>query len=263
MENGIIEHTKFEAPITFDYTLEQAKQIQEQAEKLVLEDWQDEVKYKEIRKERTKVNGINKAIYNRKRELKAEAETWLKKVEARAQALSLPLDMAAAHLTKEIQKRDDELARIKLEEEQREKIEIERRVNLAMAINWQKPMYLLQAMSLEDFERGYLAAKEIHEQNLRIEAENKRLADEMNRQQAERMAALERENQELKARQAAEAEAAKAALAAKEQEERKNRETAERMARLDSLMKEVQEQFPTLPLAWAEIVRLKRELEVF
>lgn len=261
--NEVIEHTKFEAPITFDYTLEQASVIQAEAEKLILEDWQDEALYKTIKQQRTKVNGVIKFIYNRKRELKVEAETWLKKVEARAQALNLPLNMAEAHLSKQLAIRETELARIKVEEEQREKMEIERRVNLAMAIKWEKSMYLLQVMKLEDFERDYLAAKAIHESNLVIEAENKRQLEEMQRQQAERLDALEKENRELKAKQAAEAEAAKAALAAKEQEERKNRETAERMARLDNAMAEVQERFPTLPLAWAEIVRLQKEVEVF
>ena len=268
--NDVIEHNKYEAPITFDWTLEQARQIQSDAEKLTLTDWQDETTYKTIKKERAEVNRINKAIYQRKRELKTEAETWLKKVEDRAKALKLPLDMAEAHLSKQLAVRDNEIARQKQEAEEREKRETERRVNLAMAINWQKPMYLLQAMTLEDFERDYAAAKVLYDEAQRVEAENKRKLEEFQQEQQEKLNALERENRELKKKQdeelrirAAEADEAKRVLAAKEAEERKVKEEADALAKDDAMMKEVQEQFPRISMAWAEIVRLRKEAELF
>lgn len=238
----IIEHNKYEAPITFDYTLEQAKQIEVEAKKFALTDWQDESTYKEIKKYRTEINGVSKAIYNRKRELKKEAEDWLKKVEHRAKDLSAPIDIAVAHLTAQLNVRDNELERQKNEQETKERLETERRDNLARAIKWDKPIYMLQALTLEEFEKQYQEAKAIHEENEKLaEAQRLRL-EQLEKEQKERLDALEKENRLLKESRIVEAEV---------------------LAKGDKEMEAVQKEFPTLPLAWAEIIKLRKEMELF
>lgn len=236
----IIEHNKYEAPITFDYTLEQAKEIQVQAEKMTLESWEDEATYKEIKKYRTEINGVAKAIYNRKRELKKEAETWLKKVENRAKDLSLPIDMASEHLSKQLAVRDNELERQKNEQETKERLELERRDNLARSIKWDKPIYSLQALSLEEFEKQFAEAKAIFEENEKIAEEQRLRLEKLEQEQKDRLDALEKENKLLKESRIVEAEA---------------------LASKNSQMEAVQIEFPTLPLAWAEIIRLRNEQE--
>jgi colicin import membrane protein len=274
MKNEVIEHNKYEAPITFDYNREFVEKQLAESRDLVLDDWQDEAQYKVIKKKRTQINGYNKEIYARKRELKVEAETWLKKVENRAGELKLPLDEAEAHLTKQLRIRENELARIKQEEEEREQREADRRMQLALSIGWDKPVYLIKALSLEDFEAQYQEAKAIFEENKRIEQENKRKADEFQKAQQERMDELDRENRALKAAQTeslrsevADARKAKEELARIESEKK---EEAARLARAEAeakkkakdekMFEEVKAAFPDLPSAWAEIVRLKKEV---
>jgi hypothetical protein len=274
MKNEVIEHNKYEAPITFDYNREFVEKQLAESRELILADWQDEAQYKVIKKKRTEINGYNKEIYARKRELKVEAETWLKKVENRASELKLPLDQAEAHLTSQLRIRENELARIKQEEEEREKKEVDRRITLAMSIGWNKPPYLLQALSLQDFESQFQEAKGIFEENKRIEEENKRKLEEFQREQQERLDALDRENRAMKQeresalkQEAEEARKVKDELARIEAEKKEEslrlaraEAEAKKKAKDEKMFEEVKASFPDLPSAWAEIVRLKKEV---
>lgn len=249
--------------IEFNINEEQAQKALEESKSYALTDWKDEENYKLIKKKRLTIREAKKALHDKKREYKSFYETFLNKIESKAKSIKSPLDEADDYLTSQLNVRDDELKRQKAEEEARIQKEVERRDRLARSVQWDKPIYLLQDMSLEDFEREFEERKIQFEKQKAEEEENKRIREQFEKEQAEKMAKLQEENRELKRRQEEEAQQARLALKKKEDEERKIKEEAERLAKEDKLYNEVMNQFPTLTLAWAEIVRLKKELEVF
>jgi colicin import membrane protein len=274
MKNEVIEHNAFSASIKFNVTLEQAKKMFDECKKLELKDWQDEETYKLIRKERTKVNKVDEARHVCKRKLKEPADEHNRKVEALSKEIEFYTKGSSEWLTKQLKVRDDMLAKIKQEEEEREQREADRRMQLALSIGWDKPVYLIKALSLEDFDNQFQEAKAIYEDNQRIAEENKRKADEFQKAQQDRMDELERENKAMKAAQTetlkSEVEDARKAKEELARIETEKKEEAARLARAEAEAKkkakdsamfdEVKAAFPDLPSAWAEIVRLKKEV---
>lgn len=258
MTNEIIEHNKFSAPITFDVSLEFALSKKKEANEIIVKDWQDTVNYEAAKSKLKEIRSYDKAVYNRKRVLKGEAEVWLKTVESRAKELQGPFSEAEVHLKKQIEVRDTEIAHQKAEAERIKNEKLEEMHKLAMSVNWQVPIYMLSTYleNPEGFQQEYEAAKAKHLEAERIARENAEKAAEYQRMQEERIAEVEAKLRE-------EAKAAKDKL--KEVEEKEALLRAEDQQVIQevpdaALYLKVKAEFDTLPKAWAEIVRLRGEL---
>lgn len=256
--NEIIEHNKFQAPITFDMTLEFALTKKKEAEAITLKDWKDLTNYSAAKEKLKEVRSCDKAVYNRKRVLKGEAEVWLKTVESRAKELQGPLSEAEAHLKKQIEVRDAEIAHQKAEAERIKNEKLEEMHKLANSVNWQVPIYMLSAYleNPEGFQQEYETAKGKHLEAERIASENAEKAAEYQRAQEDRIA-------ELEARARAEDRAIKEKLKEVEEKEAQfkdeHRQTI-REVNNPGLYLQIKVEFDTLPKAWAEIVRLREDI---
>lgn len=239
------------------------RELAVEAREVSVSAWDDTAGYKICKERRVVMRKTIDVIETKKKELKGA-------IEQRAKELRAPLEEAEQYLTQQLRIREDELARQKREAEEKRRAALEELHQKAQSVQMNMPLYILETYldRPELFEEEHKKAKVIHEQAELTRLENEEKLRNFEEQSAARVAELERREREVRnaEREAAkkleaEALAIKAEKAEREAKERAETEKARTMAAEDALMAEVQEFFPTLPLAWAEIVRL-RNLQV-
>ena len=164
-------------------------------------------------------------VEHTRKELKADALTWGKKVDAEARRITAKLQPIEDHLRQEEDKVKAEKARIRAEAERKEEERLQFRVNLLQQLGRQVSIVNIKAMSDEEFQIAYDQAKAEHE------AEQARLAkEEEDRKALEESERVEREAKEEEDRKEREAEDARLkkqrdeqARVAKEQDDEKAR----------------------------------------
>jgi hypothetical protein len=187
---------------------------------------------------------MHKLIEDKKKDLKADARAYLDSIETMAKELRYGLEESDLHLTRQMQVREQELAQIEARKANEKREKLEQMHARAISANWIIPIYMLDQYldNPEGFEAEYAKAKTLYDEQQRIKEDNRIKAEAYEREQEERINKLEAENRALKQNEKLAAEVI--------------RENAVDL----SLYDQVALEFPTLPLAWAEIVRLKAEL---
>ncbi len=133
------------------------------------------------------------AVEKTRKALKADALEYGKRVDGEARRLTSLLRPIEDHLQAEEDLVAKEKARIKEEERQAAKAELERRAELLGSLGRVLPSFELEAMTLGEFEAELVAAQEAHEKRQKAEAQEK----------------AKREAEEAEAKRKADEEAAK------------------------------------------------------
>ncbi len=177
----------------------------------------DDEGFKAVHSARMIVKGKRIEVEKRRKELKADALEWGKKVDVRAKQIFSLLEPIENHLISEEEKITKEKERLKSEEEAKNRAKIEARINDLLKYGVVKPFMEVATMPDGEYDTLFAFAKTTHE------AEQKRIADEKASMEAERLA-LQKIREE---------EAARLEIQRKEQE-------IERL-RLDAIRKEQEE----------------------
>lgn len=262
----------FENIITYNQNEAFLSELKSQCFKLIVIDPSDKKGYEACKEKKKEVRKVFSLIESRRKELKEDALRFGQAVDGKANALKAYCLESQKHLEEQMKIVEEEEARIKREAEEAMQRKQNERIEKAMQVGWHVSPVLLANMNDETFDEEYRKALDVHEENKRIQEENERLRAQYEEEQRIKSEALEAENRELReaeqARIRKEAEEASRLRAEKEAKEKEEREELARQAAADAkarkaaadkkLYDEVKAKFPTLPDAWAEIVRLMR-----
>ena len=183
------------------------------------------------------------AVEKRRKELKADALAWGKKVDGKAKVIFGKLEPIETHLQTEEKKVTDEQKRIKEEEDRKEKEKIDSRLNSLAGYGKIMPFFDVAAMSDEEY--GDAIAKACDEYNAELAriAEGKRKEDERKaKEEADRKAEAEKlakEREDLDKRRV-EQEAAQAKIDEANRKVKEAQEAAQKKINEDKLALEVE-----------------------
>jgi len=206
---------------------------------LVIVDLEDKEQFDAVHSARMVVKGKRVEVEKRRKELKADALEWGRKVDSEAKRIFGKLEPIETHLDREEKKVTDEQKRIKEEADRKERENIEKRVAALAKFGVVLPFMEVATMPDEEFagrltqaEDAYLAEqKRLADEAAARKAENERLEKVRKEQEAEaaKLAEAQRKIDEANAK----LEADKKALAdeKKAEQERKDRETFEAQAK--------------------------------
>lgn len=168
---------------------------------LIIVDLKDKEQFDAVHSARMVVKGKRIDVEKTRKGLKADALAWGKKVDAEAKRIFAKLEPIETHLEKEEKKVTDEQKRIKAEEEEKERLIIQGRVDALLEYGVALPFFEVAAMTEEE------ANAKILEVKAGFEAEKKRLAEEeaARKAEAERLEKIRLE-QEAEAERLAEAQ---------------------------------------------------------
>ena len=226
------ETKEAEAPIVkYDLTDAAIQKMQAEFMPLRIKGVDDKAGLASVHDARMTVKGKRVEVEKTRKELKADAIVWGKKVDAEAKRITAMLQPIEEHLRQEEDKVKAEKARIRAEAERKEEERLQFRVNLLQQLGRQITVVNIRAMSDEEFQIAYDQAKAEHE------AEQARLArEEEDRREREEAERQEREAREEEDRKAREAEEARLAEQRAEQER-----VAEEQARKETALHEERE----------------------
>lgn len=192
----------------------------------------DEKGFKAVHSARMIVKGKRIEVEKRRKELKADALEYGKKVDSEAKKIFALLEPIEDHLTNEEEKVTKEKDRIRAEQEANEKAKIERRVNALFQYGIILSFADVQAMTDEEFQKKLALTASIYE------TEQTRIAEERHRIEEEQFAlkkVQEEENIRLeKIRQEQAIEREKIETIRKEQEEANRKIETEKKALEDA-----------------------------
>ncbi len=163
----------------------------------------DKEGFKAVHSARMIVKGKRCEVEKRRKELKADALEYGKKVDSEAKRILGLLEPIETHLTNEEEKITKEKERLRAEQEAEEKAKIERRVNALFQYGVMLPFADVAAMSEKEFEQKLTLAISVYEtEQARIIEEKRRLEEiyrALQKAQEEERARLEiiRKKQEM------------------------------------------------------------------
>lgn len=191
----------------------------------------DKAGYAMVRQARLEVKNKRCDVENRRKELKADALEWGRKVDAEAKRLTAMLAPIEEHLESQEKAHDAEKDRIKREAAEAARHKLQSRVDLMNEFRAPINLATLSAMPDDDFEAALQAAMRADERRREIEAEQKAEADKI---EAARVAKAKEEaaREEAEAAERRKAEDARLAEAREAQRIENERLAAER-AELD------------------------------
>lgn len=168
----------------------------------------DRAGYVMVRQARIEVKEKRCAVENRRKELKADAIEWGRKVDAEAKRLTSLLTPIEEHLDAQEKAHDAEKERIKREVEESQRRRLQSRVDAMSKCRGSVYVASLAAMTDEEFDIALQAAIKADEIRQQAEAEQKAERDriEAERREAERLAEEERRKAEESRLAAARAE---------------------------------------------------------
>jgi len=229
-ETGLVEYNITDAAIS------EMKSIYME---LAITDIEDKEQFDAVHSARMVVKGKRVEVEKRRKELKADALAWGKKVDGKAKEIFEKLEPIETHLDGEERKVTDEQKRIKDEADRKEKEKIEKRIAEFAEVNVHLPFFDVAAMTDGYFDSRLIIAR------ADFEAEQNRLAEEEAARKAEieRLAVInaemERKAEEL-AKKEAESKAESNRIASekaqwetekKAEQERRDREAFEAQAK--------------------------------
>jgi len=200
----------------------------------------DKAGFDMVHEARMVVKGKRIEVEKRRKELKADALAWGRKVDSEAKKIFAKLQPIEDHLQSEEQRVLDEKQRIKEEEERREKERIQARIDELLRHECSVPFFEVAAMTDEEYEKVLFNAKETYkvQQAIRADEERQRQekeeADRKAREQEEKRLAQERLRLK-QIREEQEAEAAK--IKAEQQRIAEERRSIEEEKRLEEAKK--------------------------
>ena len=192
---------------------------------LTITDLEDKEQFDAVHSARMTVKGKRVEVEKRRKELKADALEWGRKVDTEAKRIVGKLEPIESHLDREERKVTDEQERIKEEAERKEKEKIDKRIAELAVFGKHLPFFEVAGWTDGEYEARLIVAKDEYE------AEQKRLAEEADarKAEAERLEAVRKE-QEAKAAELAEAQRKIDEAKAKIEAEKKALEDARREA---------------------------------
>ena len=200
---------------------------------LTITDLDDKEQFDAVHSARMTVKGKRVEVEKRRKELKADALAWGKKVDGKAKEIFEKLEPIETHLDREEKKFTDEKKRVKEEADRLEREKIEKRVADLAEFGATYPFFTVAAWDETEYENALLLAMEKHE------AEQKRLAEEKAARKAEserleklrlEMDEKQRVIDEANAKAAAEKASLEAEKKAFEDEKRKEQDRKDREA---------------------------------
>uniref|UniRef100_A0A6H1ZER5 Putative tail tape measure protein n=1 Tax=viral metagenome TaxID=1070528 RepID=A0A6H1ZER5_9ZZZZ len=211
-----IEPKKPNAIVSYDITDAAIAEMESIYMALTITDLDDKEQFDAVHSARMTVKGKRVEVEKRRKELKADALEWGRKVDAEAKRIFGKLEPIESHLDREEKKVTDEQKRQKEEADRIEKAKIQARVDSLQMVNCVLPFMEVATMTDDEYEDRLRKATDSYQ------AELKRLADE----EAARKAEAERLE---KVRREQEAEAARLAEMQRQADEanRKEREKIE------------------------------------
>lgn len=251
-----MENKNLDELIVYDVNMAAIAELKQKYLALTVKGLDDKEGYLECKEARLEVKNVRVAIEKKRKELKEDSLTFGKKVDTRAKELSKPLEEIEAHLQAQQDVIDKEVQRQKEIAEQSRRDRLKSRVDKLFVVRAYVDLTLLNDMSDEEFDVRLKTAtdeytRKVEEEEkararqLEVDAENKRLAEEKAKQDAE----IKRLNDEALARERAEVERLRKEAADKEakiQEENRLKslkESAELVEkqRIDKQKKEAEE----------------------
>lgn len=201
----------------------------------------DKVGIKAVDEARKEVKRLKIQVENRRKELKADALEYGRKVDAAAKQLSEPLEALEASLAGKQKLVTDEIA--KIEQQKADELFASRRDRLAV-YGAEVPERILRIMREDEFNNALCAAQSAHEDKLRRDAEEAEKA-ELQRAENERLEAerkkLETERQELeKAKQEQADREAEAQRKIEQEQARLEKLEADRLAAIEQEREEAE-----------------------
>ena len=207
----------------------------------------DKAGYTLIREARLEVKGLRCAVENRRKELKADALEWGRKVDAEAKRLTSLLEPIELHLESQEKAHDAEKARIKRETEEAAQRKLQARLDAMTKCRATVDLFKIQQMSDAEFDACLQVA---------IEADQRRRdQEEADRIERERLEAERREAERLAEQERRQAEEARLAAARAEMERQRHLQ-AEREAEAREKQRLEDER---LAAERAELDRVRRE----
>jgi DNA repair exonuclease SbcCD ATPase subunit len=203
-----------DSTITYPVALDAIEKLEAEYMPLAVGGIDDRKGLAAVKNARQDVKSKRVAVEKRRKELKAGALDYGRKVDSAARILTERLRPIEDHLQIEEKKIADEKARLKREAEEVTRRKIEERISKLDAVGCHIPTLQIEVMSDDEFETALNNALNEHQRKLDEAAEQKRLAEEEAKRQrleAEKLAAeresLEAQRRELEeARQKADAE---------------------------------------------------------
>lgn len=179
--------------------------------------------YKAVSEARKELKRDRVAIENRRKELKADALEYGRKVDAMAKRLTALLEPTERRLESEEKRIDDEKERLRKEAELARQRAIQARVDRVVALGVSFEIVKVQALADEEFEAYFAELSDVARQVAERKAEEDRLRREEQRRLREEREAIERERvrldaerRRLEAEEQANEQAARAALRERE-----------------------------------------------
>jgi len=169
-ETGLVEYNITDAAIS------EMKSIYME---LAITDIEDKEQFDAVHSARMVVKGKRVEVEKRRKELKADALAWGKKVDGKAKEIFEKLEPIETHLDGEERKVTDEQKRIKDEADRKEKEKIEKRIAEFAEVNVHLPFFDVAAMTDGYFDSRLIIAR------ADFEAEQNRLAEEEAARKAE------------------------------------------------------------------------------
>lgn len=254
---------------TIDYKISDVviREMKERFLQLKVEDFDDKKGYKECHEARMIVKQHRVAVEKRRKQLKEYSLNYGRKVDSVAKDLTFKLEEIEKHL-------ENQQNVIDLEIERRKRERINGRAEKLKSVNCMMfNLAFLEKATDEEFEDLFLKeqerfnleetariAKEKELEELRLkEIENQKIIQELQEKERERerqrIEAIEQENKRL-AQEAFE----------RKQREQEQKQQVEVVAKSqiadDDLFEKIKRDFPTLELAWIEIAKLTKLLEL-
>lgn len=227
---------------------------------LAISDLTDKEQFDAVHSARMVVKGKRVEVEKTRKELKADALEWGRRVDAEAKRIVGKLEPIESHLAAEEKKVTDEEKRIKAEEDRREREKIDARISELAKYDIHLPFQEIAAMTDEQYSAflpeakkawSHRKAKEAEEEVAR-KAENERLAKiaEEQRLEAERLEKIRKDQEAAQAEAQRKIDEANAKIedekkaledAKRAEQERKDREAFEKQAAENARIKAEQD----------------------
>ncbi len=299
MQNEIVEFDKIETGLLPPATTEEMLvQLKDECFALEVKGFEDAEGYKACKEMRSRVRKLRIDIENRRKERKAGALEFGRRLDTEAKRITAIVVEGEQHLIAQQNIIDDEKKRIAEEQERKKKEMVEARLLLLQRYQIECPLSAVEVMSDTDFEELVAKGKEKFEQEeARKKAEAERIAqlekekEAAEKKAAEKEAAEQKLKDELIEKQRKEIEEQKAEALEKERKEQqriaqeesqrrekereaREKEEAEQAAKEEAERKaaekvanekmfaKIKEDFPTVEEAWVEIARLYKLLDI-
>ncbi len=252
--------------VKYDVTEAAVAQMKELYMGLTITDLDNQEEFQAVHDGRMVVKNHRVSVEKKRKELKADALEWGRKVDTEAKRIFALLKPVEDHLAGEEKKVTDEKKRIEAEKEAVEKVQIQTRVDTLFTYGVVMPYFDVAMLSDDDYSKTLETAKtaynveqhRLEKERKAKEAEEKKLAED--RAEIERI----KEEQEAKAKEqeekekALQAEKDKLEANKKAEEDRKNREAFEKKAAEDA---KIQAEKDAQAKAEREVKELKEKEE--